>query len=766
MIKFLFSWRKQTMKNSFILVLIFSLFVNFSFSQTISGRLVDDLGNGKAGMELKAFIYPDVFTAVSAPNGTFSLKITTGLENQELPSGYKVSENHPNPFSFITGITVTIPSNGKVSCDIFNIQGQKVKESSNFRCGPGVHNLDIDFQGLADGFYLLKIRLDDRYSVSRKVWLKQGSPSSSSQIQPVAGLRLNTPKEETTVIKIDSLVVNGADVERKVFVDVDNIVDNILDLGDINITEALSIEEDYFENSYVPLAITGVSGSGFDTKNMGLRFFDNRGFLVTIPAVYSTEEFMICSLPAYVNITTGEIESGVVKVQAVKDLGKFSITSNIKSDIGIGALPTLTLPAGTITSNFYASLELMLVDEIASLENMDKTSGGVINTVQLRSELESSRLLCVQMVDKIRQVMNGQIQNELAGDINGTKVYLNTTTLQILDQWLLAVVNGISPETTDTPSGIIDIENRQTLPNLLKIIANEQDIDDFLRCNVNGSYNSNCVQNYRQQKLPAARDQLATLGKMVGYGTFAIGAGLALTVGSVPLSVVALLALPNLMILGTMMQMDATVLSMNYDDINAAKRLLDDFTDGVKTVANGVISPVISAWKGDKSGIFYDFLTTFESELKSLGSSFVAQSLSYVEKKLAPVTYTGTLNGVQIEESEKATITYTITSTVKITLSGNGTLDYPYGGKIVVSGNVAPTAVSHPPWQVTVTGGPFTLPGSVYGTQSNVSGTISKYVVFSNGTVNENSLTGNISFTVGCGWGCADPIKQSITLNK
>ncbi|NCB85113.1 MAG: T9SS type A sorting domain-containing protein [Bacteroidia bacterium] len=754
------------MKKSIILVLILLFHTSVSYSQTISGCLVDDLGNGKAGMELKAFIHPDVFTAVSAPNGTFSLKITTGLENQELPSGYKVSENHPNPFSFITGINVTIPSNGNVSCDIFNVQGQKVKESSNFRCGPGVHNLDIDFQGLTDGFYLLKIMLDDRYSVSRKVWLKQGSPNSSSQILPVAGLRLNTPKQENAVIKIDSLVVTGADVERKVFVDVDNIVDNILDLGDINISEALSIEEDDFENSYAPLAITGVSGSGFDTKNMALRYFDNRGFAVTIPAVYSTDEFMICSLPAYVNITTGEIESGVVKVQAVKDLGKLSITSNIKSGIGIGALPALTLPPGTIASNFYASLELMLADEITSLENMDQTSGGVINTVQLRSEFENSRLLCVQMVDKIRQVMNGQIQNELAGDINGTKVYLNTASLQILDQWLLAVVNGISPETTDTPSGIIEIEKRQTLPYILKKIANEQDIDDLLRCNVNGSYNSNCVQDYRQQKLPAARDQLATLGKMVGYGTFAIGAGLALTVGSVPLSVVALLALPNLMILGTMMQMDATVLSMNYDDINAAKRLLDDFTDGVKTVANGVISPVISAWKGDKAGVFYDFLTTFESELKTLVSGFVTQSLSYIQFKPEPVTYTGTLNGVQIEESEKATVTYTITSTVKITLSGNGTLIYPYGGKIVVTGNVAPTAVSHPPWQVTVTGGPFTLPGSVYGTQSNVSGTISKYVVFSNGTVNENSLTGNISFTVGCGWVCADPIKQSITLNK
>ena len=195
------------MKKSIILVLILLFHTSVSYSQTISGCLVDDLGNGKAGMELKAFIHPDVFTAVSAPNGTFSLKITTGLENQELPSGYKVSENHPNPFSFITGITVTIPSNGNVSCDIFNVQGQKVKESSNFRCGPGVHNLDIDFQGLTDGFYLLKIMLDDRYSVSRKVWLKQGSPNSSSQILPVAGLRLNTPKQETAIIKIDSIVV-------------------------------------------------------------------------------------------------------------------------------------------------------------------------------------------------------------------------------------------------------------------------------------------------------------------------------------------------------------------------------------------------------------------------------------------------------------------------------------------------------------------------------------------------------------------------------
>lgn len=756
------------MKKSIILVFILFIHASVSYSQSISGRLVDDSGNGKAGMELKAYIHPNIYGATSAADGTFSLKITTGLERLELPTGYEVSDIYPNPFSFTTSITVTIPANGDVSCDIFNIQGQKVKESSNFRCGPGVHNLNIDFQGLSDGFYLLKIKLHDRYSVSRKVMLKQGSPNSSSQILPVAGLRLNTPKQENAVIKIDSLVVTGADVERKVFVDVDNIVDNILDLGDINISETLSIEEDDFENSYAPLAITGVSGSGFDTKNMALRFFDERGFVVTIPAVYSTDEFMICSLPAYVNITTGEIESGVVKVQAVKDLGKLSITSNIKSGIGIGALPALTLPPGTIASNFYDFMELLLSDEITSLEELDQISGSVINTVQFRAELENSRLLCRQIVDKIRLVMNGQSQSELAGDINGTKVYLNTASLQILDQWLLAVVNGISPETTQTLSGVLRYEDNQTFPYILKINAKDQhstDVIDYFNCSINGG--GNCDdKDYRKQILPKTANELSRLGKMAGYGTFAIGAGLTLGVGCIPLKVVALLGVPGLEILGTKMMMDATVLSMNYDDKAAAKRVAEDLEEYFKMVANGVNSQIISAWKGDKAGVFYDFLTTFESELKTLGSSFVAQSLSYIQFKPEPVTYTGTLNGVQIEESEKATITYTITSTVKITLSGNGTLIYPYGGKIVVTGNVAPTAVSHPPWQVTVTGGPFTLPGSVYGTQSNVSGTISKYVVFSNGTVNENSLTGNISFTVGCGWGCADPIKQSITLNK
>ncbi len=758
------------MKKSFILLLISFVFACICNSQTISGRLTDDLGNGKSGMEIKAYIYPYVFKATSATDGTFSLKITTDLEVQKLPEGYYVSENHPNPFSFITSITVSIPANGKVSWDIFNLQGQKVKESKSYQFGTGNHNLDIDLKGLADGFYLLKIKLDDRYSVSRKVWLKQGSPSSSSELQSITSQRLNAPKQAVNEIKIDSIVVTGPDVERKVYIEVDNIVDNGLDLGDINISETLLMEEEDFENYYAPLAFTGVSGSGFDTKNMALRFFDNLGYSVTIPAANSTPEFMICSLPAYVNSITGLIEPGVVNVQVVKDLGKLSLTSNSKSGISIGALPALKFPPGTIASNFYAFLEILLADEIIRLQKMDETSGGILNTLQLQSDLEKSRLQCGQILAKIRQVMNGQTQTELAGEINDTKVYFNTENLQILDQWLLAVVNGISPEATEASSVISGFENLQPLPLLFKINANEQsssDVDDFLTCKISGANNQDCAKaDYRQNLLPSTRNQLATLAKMVGYGTFAIGAGMALTVGSVPLSVVALLAVPNFVLLATMMQMDATVLSMNYDNMDAAKNLLEDFNEGVKMIANGVISPIISAAKGDNAGIVYDFLTNTVPAMNLSIPDFVTQSLSFIQIKPAPVTYIGTLNGVQIEESEKATITYTITSTVKITLSGNGTLDYPYGGKMIVTGTVSPTAVSHPPWQVTVTGGPFNLEGSVFGTQSNVSGTISKYVEFTNGSVNENSLTGNISFTVGCVIGCADPLKQSITLYK
>ena len=757
------------MKKSVLIVLSFFSLINFLPAQTVTGRLVNNNGSGEPGMKLKLYISPNVYTTTSGTDGSFSFKITTGIENVQLPPGYALSDNYPNPFDQNTRISVTLPVSGKAGYEIYNLLGQKVPAGKVYSLNAGKSYIDMNFNGLNDGQYIAKITLDNIYSVSKKMCLKKGSPSAAATadnqgIQKSKNLIAETLNQGT---KIDSIVVTGTAIGKRVYIDTESIMTNNLDLGNINISKQISMED--FDGNFDPFEFTGIEGSGFDTLNMSARFYDNKGYSVIVPGVMSGSGYIYVSIPAYVNTSKGSIEPGTVNVQVAMNLGKVYLVSNAKSGIGINALPDLKLPAGTIASNFYGFMELLLTDEITKLTKLDAKSGNQLNTTELRSNLDKTRILFGQMKTKIRQVMAGQSQTEIIGDVNGTSVVLNKENLQVLDQWLLAVINGIT-DTTDTSSGIILSKKLKGIISLMtkKTIAYSGPNTDYLDCITDASYNEQCANNnYRSNVLPAARDQLATLGKMVGYGTFAIGAGLALTIGSVPLSVVALLAIPNLMILGTMMQMDATVLSMNYNDKGTANKLLDDFNDGLKMVSDKVVSPLISA-VNEKAGIAYDFFTTVAPAYTDNFHSFINQALTYVKNKVGPATYSGTFNGVQTEESVYATVLYTISSTIKISISGDGTVDEPYGGTMTVTGTVTPSVTSHPPYTVSISGGgPFNINGSVYGTQSNIEGTISNYVTFTGGTINGNTLTGTLSFDVGCSnFGCADPVTKPITLTK
>ena len=757
------------MKKSLLIVLSFFSLINLLPAQTVTGKLVNKDGNGAPGIKLKLYISPNIYTTTSGTDGSFSFKITTAIENVQLPPGYALSDNFPNPFDLNTRISVTLPVSGKAGYEIYNLLGQKVLPGKNYYLDAGKNYIDMNFDGLNDGQYIGRITLDNIYSVSKKMWLKKGSPSASAtagsqEIQKTKNLLGETINQGT---KIDSIVATGSAIGKRVYIDTENIKTNKLDLGNINISKQISMED--FDGHFDPFEFTSIDGSGFDTLNMSVRFFDNKGYSVIVPAVISGSGYLYVSIPAYVNTSKGSIEPGTVSVQVAQKLGKVYLISNSISGIGINALPDLKLPAGTIASNFSGFMELLLTDEITKLTKMNTSSGNQIQTTELCSSLDKTRILFGQMKTKIRQVMAGQSQTEIIGDINGTSVVLNKENLKVLDQWLLAVINGII-DSTDNASGIIHSKKLKGMISLLteKAIVYTSQSPDFLECMIEGGNNEQCShKNYGSNVLPAARDQLATLSKMVGYGTFAIGAGLALTIGSVPLSVMALLAIPNLMILGTMMQMDATVLSMNYDDKGTANKLLDDFNDGIKMVSDGVVSPLIGA-VNEKAGLAYDFLTTVDPAYTDVFPSFINQALAYVKNKVGPATYSGTFNCVQTEESVYATILYTISTTIKISISGDGTTDEPYGGKITVTGTVHPSATSHPPYTVTISGGgPFSIDGSVYGTQSNIAGSIGSYVTFTGGTVNGNTLTGTLSFTVGCSnFGCADPVIKPVTLTK
>jgi len=87
------------MKNIFTALFVV-LFVSIEIlSQVVFGKLVDENGAGLAEVQLQLYTPTNLYEAMSDSVGTFSFNIITDVEDNQLPTGYSVSDNFPNPFN-------------------------------------------------------------------------------------------------------------------------------------------------------------------------------------------------------------------------------------------------------------------------------------------------------------------------------------------------------------------------------------------------------------------------------------------------------------------------------------------------------------------------------------------------------------------------------------------------------------------------------------------------------------------------------------------
>ena len=219
--------------------LLFSLFLMIVLplslhSETITGKLVDQNGKGLSGLSLKLYTSQQVDSAVSSDDGSFTFNNLTGVKDLQLPAGYSVSANYPNPFNPKTRIEITLPDNGIVNVEVYNQIGQKVRPDINKYFPAGNNYIDLELNGLANGFYIAQITVDGKYKVVRKLMLvygsqhllsSAGSNSGVSKTNPSRSFKLSTP--------LDSLVVTSHVIGKKIFLNLPSMTGISLDLGNL-----------------------------------------------------------------------------------------------------------------------------------------------------------------------------------------------------------------------------------------------------------------------------------------------------------------------------------------------------------------------------------------------------------------------------------------------------------------------------------------------------------------------------------------------------
>ena len=99
------------------------------------------------------------------------------LINDAVPQTYALGQNYPNPFNPTTTINYTIPKEGSVKIEVYDITGRLVTTLVNNTMSAGAYKVTWDGknssgQSVGSGIYLYRIQANDFVSVKKMVMLK------------------------------------------------------------------------------------------------------------------------------------------------------------------------------------------------------------------------------------------------------------------------------------------------------------------------------------------------------------------------------------------------------------------------------------------------------------------------------------------------------------------------------------------------------------------------------------------------------------------
>jgi len=219
-----------------VIITSFMFFISNIYPQVVTGKLIEENNNGLAEVSLELYISPNVYNTNSLSDGSFSFNLVTSIEEEgQLPSGYSITNNFPNPFNPKTRIGITLPTEGKVRIGVYNILGQRVIDEIDRNFSAGTHSLDIELEGLASGVYIAHISIDEKYNLVKKMMLIYASQHLSSTAGTFNNQLHKSNSNSFLLTEIDSLVATSLIIGRKTFTELPGIVGDTLDLGELTI---------------------------------------------------------------------------------------------------------------------------------------------------------------------------------------------------------------------------------------------------------------------------------------------------------------------------------------------------------------------------------------------------------------------------------------------------------------------------------------------------------------------------------------------------
>jgi len=103
--------------------------------------------------------------------------VVVGANENLIPLVTKLNPNYPNPFNPSTTINYTLKEKSKVTLNIYNIKGQKVKKLVSKQLSAGQHSIvwdgkDDNEKSVSTGIYFYKLKTENHEKTKRMVLLK------------------------------------------------------------------------------------------------------------------------------------------------------------------------------------------------------------------------------------------------------------------------------------------------------------------------------------------------------------------------------------------------------------------------------------------------------------------------------------------------------------------------------------------------------------------------------------------------------------------
>jgi len=103
-------------------------------------------------------------------SGIINVAVSSISQINEIATGYKLSQNFPNPFNPETKINFSIPSSGFVDLKVYNAAGQNVASLVNQRLSSGTYNVNWNASDVTSGVYFYTLKTEN-FTETKKMLL-------------------------------------------------------------------------------------------------------------------------------------------------------------------------------------------------------------------------------------------------------------------------------------------------------------------------------------------------------------------------------------------------------------------------------------------------------------------------------------------------------------------------------------------------------------------------------------------------------------------